>query len=62
MTFTLPGFDRWTFQVVLCGSTLLEPGERRHRCADTLLRFPCCALVAGPARDQAVVGGLADQS
>lgn len=72
MTFTLPGFDSWTFQLVLCGSamvlmamrgedrlsTLLEPGDSRHRCADALLRFPCCALVAGPAGDQPSMGRL----
>lgn len=54
MTFTLPVFDRWTFQLVLCRnamvlmamrgedqlSTLLKPSDSRHRCADALLRFP----------------------
>lgn len=75
MTFTLPVFDRWTFQLVLCRnamvlmamrgedqlSTLLKPSDSRHRCADALLRFPHCALVAGPASDHPSMGRLGDQ-
>jgi hypothetical protein len=61
MIFTLPGFDSWTFQIVICGRALLleavrgkdrlsacfAPGDCRHRCAHALISRPCCALAAG---------------
>jgi len=60
MTFTLSGFDSWTFQIVFCGtllvleaftedqrlSTVLEPMDCTLTRAHDLIRCPCCALIA----------------
>ena len=59
MTFTLSGFDSWTFQVVFYGSllvlealrddqrlsTVLNPMDDTHARAHELLRRPSCTLV-----------------
>ncbi len=60
MTFSLPGFDQWTFQIVMFGSllvlealngdqtlsTVLEPMDSTRARAHALINRPCCALVA----------------
>ena len=60
MTFSLPGFDQWTFQVVMFGSllvlealrddqilsTVIDPMDSTCSRAHALLNRPCCALVA----------------
>ena len=56
MTFTLPGFDPWTFQVVMLGSLLvleaigngmvLEPLDCTQSRAHALINRPSCALVS----------------
>jgi hypothetical protein len=59
MIFCLPGFDQWTFQVVMLGSmlvleavrddltlsTVLEPMDSTQVRAHQLISRPCCALV-----------------
>jgi len=63
MTFSLPGFDQWTFQVVMLGSllvlealnteqnlsTVLEPMDSTRARAHELINRPCCALAAAHA-------------
>ena len=63
MTFSLPGFDQWTFQVVMLGSLLvlealngeqilsavLEPMDSTRARAHELINRPCCALAAAHA-------------
>lgn len=63
MTFTLPGFESWTFQIVILGSllvleamaddmvlsTVLEPLDCTQSRAHALIKRPCCALVRPPA-------------
>jgi hypothetical protein len=63
MTFSLPGFDQWTFQIVMFGSllvlealspdqtlsTVLEPMDSTRARAHALINSPCCALVAAHA-------------
>ncbi|MEY3929371.1 MAG: hypothetical protein RLZZ516_1081 [Cyanobacteriota bacterium] len=58
MTFILPGFDHWTFQVVMVGSLLvlealrddlrlsteLEPMDSTSLRANDLMSHPSCAL------------------
>jgi len=60
MAFSLPGFDQWTFQVVMFGSllvlealrddqtwsTVIDPMDSTFSRAHDLLNRPCCALVA----------------
>ena len=60
MTFTLPGFDPWTFQVVMLGSllvleaigdgmvlsTVLEPLDCTQSRTHALINRPSCALVS----------------
>jgi hypothetical protein len=67
MIFTLPGFDHWTFQVVMLGSllvleaindgmvlsTVLEPMDSTHSRANALINRPCCALVSQRASGRA---------
>ena len=59
MTFTLSGFDTWTFQVVFYGSLLvleaiqdemrlsavLTPMDDTRSCAHQLISSPSCALI-----------------
>ena len=61
MTFILPGFDHWTFQVVFYGSllvleamqddlrlsTVLNPMEDTRSRAHQLISCPSCALING---------------
>ena len=61
MTFTLPGFDHWSFQVVFYGSllvleamqgelrlsTVLNPMEDTRSRAHQLISCPSCALING---------------
>jgi membrane protein implicated in regulation of membrane protease activity len=63
MTFSLPGFDQWTFQIVMFGSllvlealsgdqtlsTVLDPMDSTRARAHALINRPCCALVAAHA-------------
>jgi len=63
MTFSLPGFDPWTFQIVMFGSllvlealsgdltlsTVLEPTDSPHARAHELINRPSCALAAAHA-------------
>jgi len=63
MTFSLPGFDQWSFQIVMFGSllvleaicddqrlsTVLEPMDSTHLRAHALINRPCCALAAAHA-------------
>ncbi len=60
MTFTLSGFDSWTFQIVFYGSllvlealhdderlsTVLDPMDCTRQRAHALIRQPSCTLVA----------------
>jgi len=60
MTFSIPGFDQWTFQIVMFGSllvlealngdqtlsTVLEPMDSTRARAHALINRPCCALVS----------------
>ncbi|MEN9766772.1 MAG: hypothetical protein RLZZ32_732 [Cyanobacteriota bacterium] len=60
MTFSLPGFDQWTFQVVMFGSlmvlealrdgqtfsTVMDPMDSTCSRAHDLISRPSCALVA----------------
>ena len=46
MTFTLSGFDSWTFQIVFYGSLLvLDPMDCTRQRAHALIRQPSCTLV-----------------
>jgi hypothetical protein len=60
MTFTLSGFDAWTFQIVCCGSllilealrrdgerlsTVLQPMDCTRQRAHALIRQPSCTLL-----------------
>ena len=59
MTFTLAGFDAWTFQIVFYGSllvlealhdderlsTVLQPMDFTRQRAHALIRQPSCTLV-----------------
>ena len=59
MTFTLSGFDAWTFQIVFYGSllvlealrddvrlsTVLDPMDCTRQRAHALIRQPSCTLV-----------------
>ena len=60
MTFTLSGFDAWTFQIVGCGSllvlealrrdgerlsTVLQPMDCTRQRAHALIRQPSCTLL-----------------
>ena len=61
MTFVLPGFDHWSFQVVFYGSllvleamqddlrlsTVLNPMEDTRSRAHQLISCPSCALING---------------
>ena len=63
MTFSLPGFDQWSFQIVMFGSllvlealqgdqrlsTVLEPMDSTRARAHELINRPCCALVTARA-------------
>ena len=67
MTFTLPGFDHWTFQLVMLGSllvleamaddmvlsTVIEPLDCTHSRAHALIHRPCCALITSAATGRA---------
>ena len=62
MTFTLPGFDPWSFQIVILGSllileamgndmvlsTVLEPMDCTYSRANALINCPSCALIRVP--------------
>ena len=62
MTFTLYGFDPWTFQVVFYGgllvleamqddlrmSTVLNPMDDTRSRAHQLISRPSCALISSP--------------
>jgi len=61
MTFVLPGFDHWSFQVVFYGSllvleamqdelrlsTVLNPMDDTRSRAHQLISCPSCALING---------------
>ena len=63
MTFTLPGFDQWSFQIVFFGSllvlealrgdqtlsTVLEPMDSTAVRAHDLINHPRCVLLNGRA-------------
>ena len=67
MTFTLPGFDPWTFQLVMLGSllvleamaddmvlsTVIEPLDCTHSRAHALINHPSCALIKPAATGHA---------
>ena len=64
MTFSLPGFDQWSSQIVMLGSllvlealkdnlkltTALKPMDFTFSRAHTLISRPSCALVTAEAR------------
>ena len=64
MTFSLPGFDQWSFQTVMLGSllvlealkddqklsTVLEPMDSTLSRAHALINRPSCALVTAERR------------
>ena len=64
MTFSLPGFDQWSFQTVMLGSllvlealkddqklsTVLEPMDSTFSRDHALISGPSCALVTAERR------------
>ena len=64
MTFSLPGFDQWSFQTVMLGSllvlealkddqklsTVLEPMDSTFSRAHSLINRPSCSLVTAERR------------